>query len=131
MTVFWWTYLSFNPNMIAYAMTKTSYSGERVRETKKVILTIPSEEIADEVMQCGMSTGRVTDKVKESLPYKHFLGYKRGEDGLSEIVLEEAEIVRLICRSFMNGMTPYRIAKILTEKDSNTCGKGQVAVIYH
>ena len=53
---------------------------------------------------------------KVSLPYKHFLGYKRGEDGLPEIVPEEAEIVRLIYRSFMNGMTPYRIAKILTEK---------------
>lgn len=64
-TVSWWTYLSYNPNMIAYAMAKTSYSGERVRETKKVILTIPSEEIANEVMKCGMSTGRTTDKAKE------------------------------------------------------------------
>ena len=53
---------------------------------------------------------------KVSLTYKYFLGYKRGEDGLPEIVPEEAEIVRLIYRSFMNGMTPYRIAKILTEK---------------
>lgn len=53
---------------------------------------------------------------KVSLPYKHFLGYKRGEDGLPEIVQEEAEIVRLIYRSFMNGMTPYRIGKMLTEK---------------
>jgi len=64
-TVSWWTYLSYNPNMIAYAMAKTSYSGERVRESKKVILTIPSEEIAEEVMKCGMSTGRTTDKAKE------------------------------------------------------------------
>lgn len=31
-TVSWWTYLSFNPNMIAYAMAKTSYSGEMVRK---------------------------------------------------------------------------------------------------
>ena len=53
---------------------------------------------------------------KVSLPYKHFLGYKRGEDDLPEIVPEEAEIVRLIYRSFINGMTPYRIAKILTDK---------------
>lgn len=51
--------------MIAYAMAKTSYSGERVRESKKVILTIPSEEIAEEVMKCGTSTGRTTDKAKE------------------------------------------------------------------
>lgn len=38
----WWTYLSFNPNMIAYAMAKTSYSGEMVRSNKKVILQLLS-----------------------------------------------------------------------------------------
>lgn len=62
-TVSWWTYLSYNPGMIAYAMAKTSYSGEMVRNNKKVILTIPGAEIADEVMDCGMSTGRNTDKI--------------------------------------------------------------------
>ena len=62
-TVSWWTYLSYNPGMIAYAMAKTSYSGEMVRNNKKVILTIPAAEIADEVMGCGMSTGRNTDKI--------------------------------------------------------------------
>ena len=62
-TVSWWTYLSFNPNMIAYAMAKTSYSGEMVRSNKKVILTIPGEEMADAVMGCGMSTERDTDKI--------------------------------------------------------------------
>ena len=64
-TVSWWTYLSFNPNMIAYAMAKTSYSGEMVRNTKKVILTIPGAEIADTVMGCGSTTGRNTDKVEK------------------------------------------------------------------
>ena len=53
---------------------------------------------------------------KVSLPYKHFLGYKRGEVDLPEIVPEEAEIVRLIYRSFMEGMTPCKIAKTLTDK---------------
>lgn len=62
-TVSWWTYLSFNPNMIAYAMAKTSYSGEMVRGNKKVILTIPSVEIAGAVMGCGSTTGRDTDKI--------------------------------------------------------------------
>lgn len=61
--VSWWTYLSYNPNMIAYAMAKTSYSGEMVRQNKKVILTIPSDKIADVVMECGSSTGRNTDKI--------------------------------------------------------------------
>lgn len=61
-TVSWWTYLSFTPNMIAYAMAKTSYSGEMVRNNRKVVLTIPGTEIADAVMGCGSTTGRDTDK---------------------------------------------------------------------
>ncbi len=63
--VSWWTYLSFNPGMIAYAMAKTSYSGEMVRDNKQVILTIPGEKIADAVMGCGSTTGRNTDKAKK------------------------------------------------------------------
>ncbi len=63
-TVSWWTYLSFNPGMIAYAMAKTSYSGERVRETKQVILTIPGAEIAQAVLGCGSTSGRSTDKAE-------------------------------------------------------------------
>lgn len=51
--------------MIAYAMAKTSYSGEMVRDTQKVILTIPGVEIADAVMGCGSTTGRDTDKVEK------------------------------------------------------------------
>jgi len=64
-TVSWWTYLSFNPNMIAFAMAKTSYSGERVREGRKVIVTIPGAEIAEAVMGCGSTSGRSVDKVAE------------------------------------------------------------------
>ncbi len=41
---------------------------------------------------------------------------QKGEDGLPEIVPEEAEIVRFIYRSYMNGQTSYAIAKILTER---------------
>ena len=62
-TVSWWTYLSYNPDMIAFAMAKTSYSGEMVRASKEVILTIPGAEIADAVLGCGSTTGRDTDKV--------------------------------------------------------------------
>lgn len=64
-TVSWWTYLSFNPNMIAYAMAKTSFSGEMVRQNKKVVITIPGESIADAVISCGTSTGRNTDKAEK------------------------------------------------------------------
>ena len=64
-TVSWWTYLSFNPCIIGYAMAKTSYSGEMVRENKKVILTIPGTAIAKAVVGCGSTTGRDTDKVNK------------------------------------------------------------------
>ena len=64
-TVSWWTYLSYNPNMIAYAMAKTSYSEKRVRKTRKVILTIPLEEIANKVMKCGMSIDRTINKINK------------------------------------------------------------------
>lgn len=59
---------------------------------------------------------------KISLPYKRFLGYRCGADGFPEIVPEEAEIIRLIYKSFIEGMTPYRIACMLTEKGIPTPG---------
>ncbi|MBE6861559.1 MAG: recombinase family protein [Ruminococcus sp.] len=54
---------------------------------------------------------------KVSLPYSRFLGYCKGEDGLPEIVPEEAEIVRLIYRSFMEGLTTNKIAQMLMEHE--------------
>lgn len=64
-TVSWWTYLSYNPNMIAYAMAKTSYSGEMVRSNKKVVLTVPGEKITKAVIGCGSTTGRNEDKISK------------------------------------------------------------------
>ena len=60
---------------------------------------------------------------KVSLPYKQFLGYRKGTNGLPEIVPEEAEIVRLIYRMFIDGKTPCYIAKHLTEKGIPTPGR--------
>jgi DNA invertase Pin-like site-specific DNA recombinase len=51
---------------------------------------------------------------KVSLPYRRFLGYRKGEDGLPEIVPEEAVIVRDIYRMFISGKSVSAIAKILT-----------------
>ena len=52
---------------------------------------------------------------KVSLPYKHFLGYEKGEDGLPKIVESEAAIVRLIFRLFMEGQTPSAITRYFAE----------------
>ena len=53
---------------------------------------------------------------KVSLPYSSFLGYKKGTDGLPEIVPEEAEIVRFIYRSYLEGMTSYSICRELMKR---------------
>ena len=53
---------------------------------------------------------------KVSIAYSSFLGYDRGEDGGLVINPQEAEIVRLIYRSFMDGMTPIGICHMLEEK---------------
>lgn len=49
------------------------------------------------------------------MPYKQFLGYRKGADGLPEIVPEEAETVRTIYRMFIEGLSPNAIARHLTD----------------
>ena len=52
---------------------------------------------------------------KVYLPYKNFLGYEKGEDGLPKIVPDEADIIRLIYSMFLEGKTTYARASALTE----------------
>ena len=52
---------------------------------------------------------------KFSLNYKHFLGYDKGPDGGLVINKEQAAIVRRIYGDFLAGMSPYAIARKLTE----------------
>ena len=51
---------------------------------------------------------------KIMLPYKHFLGYRKGENNLPEIVPEEAETVRRIYRAYLEGKSPSYIARQLS-----------------
>ncbi|MFR7894163.1 MAG: recombinase family protein [Dysosmobacter sp.] len=53
---------------------------------------------------------------KVSLPYSHFLGYRKGDNGLPEIVPEEAETVRWIYSLFLSGKTTGSIASLLTRE---------------
>ena len=53
---------------------------------------------------------------KSSLAYSTFLGYDKGKDGNLVVNREQAKIVRLIYRSFMEGMTPLCICRMLEEK---------------
>ncbi len=53
---------------------------------------------------------------KVNMPYKHFLGYRRGADGTPEIVPKEAETIRRIYRLFLEGATYGDIARTLMEE---------------
>ena len=57
---------------------------------------------------------------KVSMPYKQFLGYEKGEDGTPVINKEEAAIVRLIYRLFLEGKTPAGICRYLEQKSIPT-----------
>ena len=62
---------------------------------------------------------------KVNLPYKQFLGYRKGADGFPEVVPEEAAIVRRIYTRFMEGLTPGAIAKELTSDGIPTPSRKQ------
>ncbi|MDD3881477.1 MAG: recombinase family protein [Eubacteriales bacterium] len=50
---------------------------------------------------------------KVSMPYKHFLGYEKGENGQPVVKEKEAVIVRRIFRLFLEGKTPAGICRHL------------------
>ena len=53
---------------------------------------------------------------KVSIAYSTFLGYDKGPDGNLVVNKEQAKIVRLIYRSFMEGMAPIGICRMLEER---------------
>lgn len=59
------SYLSFSPAMLGFAMGKGSYSGQRMRETGKAVVTVPSLSLAETVMGCGSTSGQDVDKVEK------------------------------------------------------------------
>lgn len=62
---------------------------------------------------------------KVSVPFGRFLGYDRGEDGNLVLNEEQAVVVRRIYGLFLQGRSPYAIAKVLTgEGIPSPGGKG-------
>lgn len=53
---------------------------------------------------------------KVQFQYKHLLGYKKGADGKPEIVPEEAKIVRMIYKLFLDGYSMRNIKNVLENK---------------
>ena len=66
---------------------------------------------------------------KIHLPYKRFLGYEKGENGLPQIVEDEAKTIRLIYALFLEGQTYRNIARHLTTQGILTpCDKQKWSV---
>lgn len=63
---------------------------------------------------------------KVSVPFGRFMGYDRGEDGSLVKNEKEAIIIQFIYKRFLEGLTPYAIAKELTDKGILTPGKKKV-----
>lgn len=63
---------------------------------------------------------------KVSMPYKNFLGYEKGPNGIPVINEEQAEVVRLIFKLFIEGKTPSGICTELTARRIPTPGKKTV-----
>lgn len=63
---------------------------------------------------------------KVSVPFGRFLGYDRGEDGNLVINEEQAKVVRRIYGLFLQGKSPYMIAKQLTAESIPTPGGKKV-----
>jgi len=61
----WWTYLANKPPMIGFAISKRSYTGELIEQTKRAILSIPGEALKESAFRCGCVSGRVVNKAKE------------------------------------------------------------------
>ena len=50
---------------------------------------------------------------KVTMAYKQFMGYRKGKNGIPEVVEAEAKIIRTIFRRFLEGATPAIIAREL------------------
>ena len=86
----------------------------------ELLITIMSSLAQDESRNISENTTwgkrkQIADG-KISLPYAHFLGYEKGEDGLPKIVEAEAKIVRQIYSLYLQGKTHNIIARHLMEQ---------------
>jgi flavin reductase (DIM6/NTAB) family NADH-FMN oxidoreductase RutF len=61
----WWTFTSLQPPMIAISVGHTRYTHECIEAGKEFVLCFPSKEQAQAAWQCGIKSGRKTDKFAE------------------------------------------------------------------
>ena len=84
--------------------------------------SIAQEEARSISENCTWGQRKRFQDGKVTVPFKRFLGYDRGEDGNLVINEEQAVTVRRIYALFLQGKTPYSIAKQLTAEGIPTPG---------
>ncbi|MBR1383862.1 MAG: recombinase family protein [Ruminococcus sp.] len=84
--------------------------------------SIAQEEARSISENCTWGQRKRFQDGKVTVPFKRFLGYDRGEDGNLVINEEQAVTIRRIYALFLQGKTPYTIAKQLTAEGIPTPG---------
>ena len=85
-----------------------------------IMSSIAQEESRSISENVSWGVQRRFEEGKYSVGYSTFLGYDKGKDGKLVINPEQAETVRYIFTRFLEGKTPYSIAKELMEKGMKT-----------
>lgn len=65
MTMSWHTMIEFEPPLVGCVVSNGDFSFRALRATRQCVLNIPSAEMAPQVVGCGNSSGRSSDKFKE------------------------------------------------------------------
>ena len=85
-----------------------------------IMSSIAQEESRSVSENCTWGQRKRFADGKVTVPFSRFLGYERGADGNLVVNEKEARLVRKIYKLFLQGKTPYAIAKQLTEEGIKT-----------
>ena len=65
MAISWWTYMTNNPPMLGICTSKKGYTGELLKNSGEMGLSVVGEELRQNGIMCGACSGRDTDKAKK------------------------------------------------------------------
>ena len=62
MTMSWHTMMEFEPPLVGCVVSNRDFSFTALRATKECVIAIPAADLARQVVRCGNTSGRDTDK---------------------------------------------------------------------
>ena len=65
-TLAFWTYASTNPGKVVFSLNKGAYTLELLAKNNEVVIAVPGAELAGALIACGTSSGRDTDRLRNS-----------------------------------------------------------------